>query len=273
MTERRSTPEPGARPNREHREPHRPLGRPDRTARTRILDGPARTADGAPSDRRAERGSRRRPAPTPPARRRSESSADTPPVRLTVVPGGRDRSADRADGPRLESGRTGTTRPQRPEPRGSSSDRDRRLRRRSPAPDREWFESQDAASLDGSSVGDGRIRRLLGRGRLSAVALVLVLLGVAATVIAQPLRQWRDQQKEISVAERRLADVRAERETVQDLTEKLRSDSSIRRHARELLDMVDPGEELVIVLPPGSTDLGLPDAWPFTGVERELGTG
>lgn len=280
MTRRRSAPDPDRPPNRGDREPHRPPGRPDRTARTRILDGRSGSVDeidGTDGDSRSNpRRRRAMPPPTRPTRSGSLPRTDDPPVRLTVVPGGRDPRTRRSE-PEPQQRRSERSAPASPDPpaRAARVDRVDRAQgaERADRADRPVRRARSEHRADRVPDRTDVPRRLRIRGWMPAAALLLVLLGVSAMVIAQPLRQWRDQQNDISSAQRRLDDVRAERELVQDLTEDLRSDASIRRHARELLDMVDPGEDLVIVLPPGSPDLGLPDTWPFTGVERELGMG
>lgn len=87
------------------------------------------------------------------------------------------------------------------------------------------------------------------------------------------MRQWREQRQEIGDGQQRLDAIERQRERTREQTEELGSDETVRRTARELFEMVDPGEDLVVVLPPPSEDLGLPNTWPFTGVERELGLG
>lgn len=259
-------------------------GRPGREARAAALhlvpvdrdgtegpsgDIPLATPDG-PARRSSDPTGRATRAVEAPRQHRESSPA----VLLEVVPGGADPAdreensgrgedrADRDDGVRrrratdrgLSGRRRGSGRAHRQDER-----RRRRERRRH---DRDLF------AADGDADA-GASRRRVGIAVLCGVTLA----AAALVVIAQPFGQWRSQQRDIAEAHERLEDVREQRRLIREQTEEMRGEAAIRRYARAMFEMVDPGEDLVIVLPSSVEDLGLPDIWPFTGVERELGTG
>ena len=108
-------------------------------------------------------------------------------------------------------------------------------------------------------------RRAVG-GLVVTVMLVAVLLFAVF-----PTRTWMAQRKEASAAQQELDDLKAENAKVQQEQEDLRSDEFIERKAKEELNMVNPGEEAYNILPAPTDPIGLPEGWPFTGVERVFG--
>src|SRR4051794_15738896 len=86
-----------------------------------------------------------------------------------------------------------------------------------------------------------------------------------------PTRSWIAQRKEAAAAQQELDDVRAQRATTKQSTKKLKTDDYIERTATAEFGYVYPGEELYPILPAPADPIGLPDGWPFTGVERALG--
>lgn len=125
---------------------------------------------------------------------------------------------------------------------------------------------------DGDETVKRRERRR-GRGRLIGLLAPLVLLVGVVLVAVFPLQNLRSQQADTAEAEAELADVRAERERVRDEIELLNTDEEIERRAREDYGYQRPGEEIYNVLPSPTEPIGLPETWPFTGVERALGAG
>ena len=113
--------------------------------------------------------------------------------------------------------------------------------------------------------------RVLARRRILVGLAGLVLLVGVLLVAVFPTRTWWDQRAETAEAERELAEVTAERERVQRLTETLKTPEEIARLARQELGYVNPGEEAFSVLPTPVEPIGLPEGWPFTGVERAFG--
>lgn len=96
-----------------------------------------------------------------------------------------------------------------------------------------------------------------------------MLVGVLF-VAAAPIATYRTQRAATTRAEAELADVRAERARVERASTLLASDTEIERRAREKFGYQRPGEETFNLLPAPSDPLGLPDQWPFNGLERVL---
>lgn len=109
--------------------------------------------------------------------------------------------------------------------------------------------------------------------RLLAAALVAVVVGGVLVIGVFPTRDWWRQRDDTAAVSAELAEVRAERAEVEAATERLLTDEEIERRAREDFQMVMPGEEPYSILPAPGEPLGLPEGWPFTGVERAFGTG
>ena len=123
---------------------------------------------------------------------------------------------------------------------------------------------------DGDKVVARRERRN-GRGRLIGLLAPLVLLVGVILVALFPLQNLRNQQTATAEAEAELAEVVAERERVRAESQLLETDEEIERRAREDYGYQRPGEEIYNVLPSPTEPIGLPETWPFTGVERALG--
>lgn len=108
--------------------------------------------------------------------------------------------------------------------------------------------------------------------RRALVGLAVLVLFVGVLLVAVfPTRTWWDQRSETAEAEAELAEVRAERERTAALIETLETPEEIARRAKEELGYVNPGEEAFAILPAPVDPIGLPDGWPFTGVERAFG--
>jgi len=109
-------------------------------------------------------------------------------------------------------------------------------------------------------------RRLVGAVTASVVAIaVLFLAGL-------PVKTYLQQRNDTRKAEAALAEVQEERQRIARETSRLETPAAIEERAREELGFQRPDEETYNVLPVPSEPLGLPDAWPFTGVERALGS-
>ncbi len=108
-------------------------------------------------------------------------------------------------------------------------------------------------------------RRVLG-GLVVTVLLLAVLLFAVF-----PTRTWLAQRKETSAAQQQLEDLQAKRATAKAMQDKLTTDEYIEQQAKEQLNMVNPGEEAYNILPAATDPIGLPEGWPFTGVERVFG--
>lgn len=108
------------------------------------------------------------------------------------------------------------------------------------------------------------------RGRLVGGLVALVMLVGVLFVAAAPIATYRTQRAATSKAEADLADVQAKRARVERASKLLESDAEIERRAREKFGYQRPGEETFNLLPAPSEPLGLPDQWPFAGLERVL---
>jgi cell division protein FtsB len=111
------------------------------------------------------------------------------------------------------------------------------------------------------------------KARRRAVAgLVVTVLLVAVLLFAVfPTRTWLAQRKETTSAQQELADLKAKRAATDAAKKRLETDEYIEQQAREELGYVHPGEEAYNILPAPTDPIGLPDGWPFTGVERVFG--
>jgi cell division protein FtsB len=108
------------------------------------------------------------------------------------------------------------------------------------------------------------------RRAIGGLVVTVLLLGVLLFAVF-PTRSWWEQRNETAAAEAELAEVRAERERVEQEQEQLLTDEEIERRAREELGYVNDGEDVYNILPAPTDPIGLPEGWPFTGVERVFG--
>lgn len=111
------------------------------------------------------------------------------------------------------------------------------------------------------------------KARRRAVAgLVVTVMLVAVLLFAVfPTRSWLAQRKDTAAAEQELADLKAKRATTNAMKDKLETDEYIEQQAKEEFGYVHPGEEAYNILPAATDPIGLPEGWPFTGVERVFG--
>ena len=105
---------------------------------------------------------------------------------------------------------------------------------------------------------------------IGLLAPLVLLVGVVLVAVF-PMQNLRNQRSATAEAEAELAEVNAERERVRSEIELLETDEEIERRAREDYGYQRPGEEIYNVLPSPNDPIGLPETWPFTGVERALG--
>jgi cell division protein FtsB len=115
-----------------------------------------------------------------------------------------------------------------------------------------------------------RRQRSRRRARLMVgLALTVLLVGVLFVAVL-PTPTWLQQRDDTARLEAELAEVQAERAEVAAEIERLGTDAEIEAQARRN-GYVKPGEEAYNILPSPVDPIGLPDAWPFTGVEEALG--
>lgn len=105
---------------------------------------------------------------------------------------------------------------------------------------------------------------------MGGLAATVILVGVLFVAVF-PLQTYRTQRAATVKAEAELRDVREERARVKRESALLQTDAEIERRAREKYGYQKPGEETYNILPAPIDPIGLPDTWPFTGVERALG--
>ena len=110
-----------------------------------------------------------------------------------------------------------------------------------------------------------RTRRRLAGAVVSTVLLVGVLF-----VAGFPLRTYLAQRASTHTAVIELQKVQAEQRAVDAARQRLATAQEIERRAREQFGFVKPGEQAYNILPARSASIGLPDGWPFTGVEQVL---
>jgi len=113
--------------------------------------------------------------------------------------------------------------------------------------------------------------KIKARRRALAGLVVTVLLVAVLLFAVFPTRTWLAQRRETAAAQEELRELRAQRATAKAMRDKLETDEYIEQQAKEQLNMVNPGEEAYNILPAPTDPIGLPEGWPFTGVERVFG--
>lgn len=111
------------------------------------------------------------------------------------------------------------------------------------------------------------------RARRRAVALMVfgvIFIGFLMFAVF-PTGSWWQQRNQTAAAESELADLQAARAKIEREQALLKTDAEIERRAKEEQGFVNPGEEAYAILPAPTDPIGLPEGWPFTGVERVFG--
>ncbi|MCU1498429.1 MAG: hypothetical protein JWM47_2382, partial [Acidimicrobiales bacterium] len=124
---------------------------------------------------------------------------------------------------------------------------------------------RDGTAVRRSQQRARRRRRAVGAlvGTVLAVGVMYVALFPGSTLLTQ--------RASTAKAEAELREVRKEREAVRRESELLTTDQEIEKQAREDFAMKHPDQEIVNVLPLPTEPIGLPDTWPFIGVEEAFG--
>lgn len=217
----------------------------------------------------------RRTPSRPPSRRRptSTATATRPPARRAKAAkpaAGRPSQPKRAAGPEASRPPAKRSRPpakrSRPAKRSASSSRARTA-------DRRALGRVDGArgERDGKAV-QHKARTRARRRLVGALAFTVLAVGVLFAAIS-PLTSWWEQRSDTAATQEELQEIRAERERVQAETERLTTPEEIEKQARAELGFQRPGEETYNHLPAQLEPIGLPETWPFTGVERTIGAG
>ncbi|CAN5856726.1 hypothetical protein BH24ACT3_BH24ACT3_09220 [soil metagenome] len=103
------------------------------------------------------------------------------------------------------------------------------------------------------------------------VAVVSVVLIGVLFLGVYPTRTYLAQRASASAATEQLGVLERQNDELAQRITALRTDAEVERLAREQFNLVDPGEEAFVVLPPpGPPLVDLPERWPFTGVEERL---
>jgi cell division protein FtsB len=107
-----------------------------------------------------------------------------------------------------------------------------------------------------------------------AGALVASVLCVGVLLIAVfPTRSYLAQRASIHKAERRLSSLDRENQRLATQARRLSTPDEIERLARGQYGLVRPGEQAYAILPAPKPPIGLPELWPFAGLEHLLRTG
>lgn len=112
----------------------------------------------------------------------------------------------------------------------------------------------------------------MSRRAIGVVAFAVILVGVLF-VAGFPTSTWLHQRSATAKSQAELDAVKAEHERVTNEIDRLRTPEEIAKVAREDFGYVRPGEKSYNVLPAAQKPIGLPDTWPFIGVERAIGAG
>lgn len=115
-----------------------------------------------------------------------------------------------------------------------------------------------------------RARAQARRRLMVGLAAFVMVVGVLFVAVF-PARTYLDQQSATKAAEAELRQVRRELAAVRRESERLETREEIEKRAREEFGYKKPGEETYNILPAPADPIGLPDSWPFAGVERALG--
>lgn len=120
-------------------------------------------------------------------------------------------------------------------------------------------------------VGEETRRRKvrLGARFMVGAALTVLLVGVLFVAVL-PTPTFLEQRSDTARLESELSELEAERSEIQAEIDRLGTDSEIEAQARRN-GYVQPGEEAYNILPTPIDPIGLPEVWPFTGVEQAMG--
>lgn len=121
-----------------------------------------------------------------------------------------------------------------------------------------------------------RVRSRTGAGRSGArfvSALVVSVLFVGLLFVAVfPTRSYLSQRASLRTSQHKLHEIDRRSSQLEREARQLSTPAEIERLARAQYGLVRPGEEAYAILPAPVTPIGLPEVWPFAGVEHLLGT-
>lgn len=116
---------------------------------------------------------------------------------------------------------------------------------------------------------DARKKQARVRRRIAGLVVSSVLVVGVLFAAGFPLHTYLQQRSDSAKAAAELEQVKAERKAINDERTRLDSPEGVEQRARDL-GYVKPGEQAYNILPGKTDPLGLPDGWPFTGVEDVL---
>ena len=102
--------------------------------------------------------------------------------------------------------------------------------------------------------------------------MVSVLFVGVLFVAVFPTRSYLAQRASVRDAQARLDEIDRENRRLQREARRLTTPAEIERLARAQYGLVRPGEEAYAILPAPVRPIGLPEVWPFAGVEHLLAT-
>lgn len=113
--------------------------------------------------------------------------------------------------------------------------------------------------------------KIKARRRALAGLVVTVMLVAVLLFAVFPTRTWIAQRQEKAEAQQELDAIRERRAEIKKTKDKLETKEYIEQTATDEFGYVHEGEELYPILPAPTDPIGLPEGWPFTGVERVFG--
>ncbi|HEX7096393.1 MAG TPA: septum formation initiator family protein [Acidimicrobiales bacterium] len=115
-----------------------------------------------------------------------------------------------------------------------------------------------AAAAGVSRIGlSPRAKRVLFVALFAITVLAVLVIGVF------PTQQYLEQRAEVSARREELRELQAENAALAAQVAALQTDDEIERIARSEYNLVKPGEEAYVVLPPPDTGRRVPPVWPF----------
>jgi len=110
------------------------------------------------------------------------------------------------------------------------------------------------------------------KARLVAALVASVLCVGVLFVVVFPTRSYLAQRASIRKAQSRLDALDRRNRRLAAERRRLTTPTEIERLARAQYGLVRPGEQAYAILPAPKTPLGLPELWPFAGLEQVLNT-
>jgi cell division protein FtsB len=134
--------------------------------------------------------------------------------------------------------------------------------------------SASSRPSDDDLVADegGTIARASRRtARRMAWPLVLTLLVCTTLALGVfPTRTYLEKKQQVSLAQQQLDNLTRENDEMQARVDQLQTSEEIEAIARRDYQLVLPGEESYVILPPPEEPVQLPEGWPFDELDKSL---